>query len=221
MSKKKVTKTKNKKVEKKGLKNSTIVLFIGILLLLLPAIVFGGILLAAYVTNNSPVVGSRYAGDLNPKINDQQLQDIDIRVEGLNGVEKCEAILTTSQVRINVDTKDNLDKETIQSLIDEVYKIINNVTNIDTYYTSTQSKKMYDLSIDIYNIISLEDDAIHYNLTKNSNMSEPIIQLLSEPLDEDLVKEIHGENVSDLTNSSGRQEASVDDVDDAANNTEE
>ena len=28
---------------------------------------------------------------------------------------------------------------------------------------------MYDLSIDVYNIISKEDTAIHYNLTKNSN----------------------------------------------------
>ena len=161
----------NKKTPKRKLKNSTVILFIGILLLLIPALVFGGIILTAYVSNFNPVIASRYAGDLNPKILDDQLKDIETKTKALTGVEKCEVVLKTSQ-----------------------------------------------LSIDVYNIISKEDTAIHYNLTKNSNMPISNVQLLSEPVDEEVVKEIYGETPSDLTNSSGRQEASPDDVDDATNN---
>ena len=208
----------NKKTPKRKLKNSTVILFIGILLLLIPALVFGGIILTAYVSNFNPVIASRYAGDLNPKILDDQLKDIESKTKALPGVEKCEVVLKTSQLRINVDTDDTLDKESIEKLLDDIYNIVDNTISIDTYFTASESRKMYDLSIDVYNIISKEVTAIHYNLTKNSNMPISNVQLLSEPVDEEVVKEIYGETPSDLTNSSGRQEASPDDVDDATNN---
>ena len=167
------------------------------------------------------MIASRYAGDLNPKILDDQLKDIESKTKALPGIEKCEVVLKTSQLRINVDTDDTLDKESIEKLLDDIYNIVDNTISIDTYFTASESRKMYDLSIDVYNFISKEDTAIHYNLTKNSNMPISNVQLLSEPVDEEVVKEIYGETPSDLTNSSGRQEASPDDVDDATKDVEE
>ena len=120
-------------------------------------------------------------------------------------------------VSFNVDVVDTLEKESIEALLDDIYNIVDNAASVSTYFTASESKKMYDLSIDVYNIISKEDNAIHYNLTKNSNMPITNVQLLSEPIDEEVVKDIYGQSPSDLTNSSGREEASPDDVDEAAN----
>ena len=68
---------------------------------------------------------------------------------------------------------------------------------VSTYFTATDSKKMYDLSINVYNYVKEDDDnMIYYILTKNSKMSDYSIQCVSEPVDEELAKDLRGENVT-------------------------
>lgn len=193
---KQVKKTNEKK---KALRKSSVTLLIGIFLLLIPLLVFGGVLLTAYVTNFKPVIGSRFAGDLNPRISETQLTNIETKVKALSNIEDCEVVLTTSQVRVNADTIDSLDKESFEGLIREIYGIVNQEAGIYTYFSASAEKKMYDLSIDLYNNIDYEDNFIHLNLTKNSQMAEPKLQLISEPRDEEIAKEVRGEATHEET----------------------
>ena len=51
-------------------------------------------------------------------------------------------------------------------------------------------------NINLYNFVNGEDDnMIFYILTKNSQMEAYTLQCVSEPLDEDLAKELRGEIV--------------------------
>ena len=190
------TKKKEKKTNpnKKGISKQAKTLILGFLILLIPVLVFGGVILSAYLANRNPVIGSRFAGDLDPAISSGQIETIKDNISKMSNIDKCDVQLTTSQLRINIDVSDSLNQEEIEKIVDEAYNQINNVCNINTYFSSTSEKKMYDLSISVYNFIDAKnEDMIYYILTKNSNMAEPSTQLVSEAQDEDLAKELRGE----------------------------
>lgn len=184
---------KNKKSPKKGDKQ-LILLTVGILLIVIPLTVFGGILLHSALTNHSPVTGDRFKGDLDPAIKKNDISELEKEIKTIDGIEDCKIVLTTAQLRINVDTKDDLSLETIQELTEKVYEKVNTKLPINTYFTSLGNKKMYDLAINIYNFIDAENENMIYIIaTKNSKMPEKKVQLVSEPLNEELAKELRGE----------------------------
>lgn len=199
MSEKRVSKAKKqnskpKTTSKKGISKTAKILIVGILILCLPILVFGGVLLSAYLANRNPVVGSRFAGDLDPQISESQMETIKTNIEAFSEVESCDVRLTTSQLRINIDTNNTITVEAIEELAKKAYDNVNSVCKVSEYFTSTSEKKMYDLSISLFNFVDRENESmIYYLVTKNSNMTTPSYQLVSEPLDEELAKELRGE----------------------------
>ena len=190
-------KKKKKKMSKGGL-----VLLIGCIIILIPCLVFGGILLSASLQTGKPVVGSRFDNDLVPEIKDDDLKAVENSVLGLSGVEKCDVVLKSAQLRVNVDVSDSLAPEQIESLCLDVYNVVDAKLPVLTYFSATSSMKMYDLSINVYNFVDGNSDQMcYYILTKNSQMSEYSIQCVSEPMDEDLAKDLRGEN--DLSTGTG------------------
>ncbi|MBR0461092.1 MAG: hypothetical protein IJJ00_00025 [Erysipelotrichaceae bacterium] len=188
-------KTANKKnKDKKKLSKGAIVLIIGLVIIAIPCLVFGWILLSAYLQTGKPVIGSRFDNDLNPSITSAQTSTIESSVSGLAGVEKCTVEMKSAQYRVNVDTSDSLSSEQIKDLVVNVYNTVNSTLPVGTYFTATDTMKMYDLSINVYNFINAENEnMIYYILTKNSKMPAYTIQCVSEPLNEDLAKELRGE----------------------------
>ena len=188
-------KTANKKnKDKKKLSKGAIVLIIGLVIIATPCLVFGWILLSAYLQTGKPVIGSRFDNDLNPSITSAQTSIIESSVSGLAGVEKCTVEMKSAQYRVNVDTSDSLSSEQIKDLVVNVYNTVNSTLPVGTYFTATDTMKMYDLSINVYNFINAENEnMIYYILTKNSKMPAYTIQCVSEPLNEDLAKELRGE----------------------------
>lgn len=195
------TGTKQKKKMSKG----GIVLLVGIIVILIPLLIFGGILLSAALETGTPVVGSRFNNDLEPAITSSQTSTLESSIKAISGVENCEIVLKSAQYRINVDTSDSLSDSEVNSLAVEVYNAVNNTLPVSTYFTATDSKKMYDLAINVYT--KLEEPHIYYLLTKNSNMDAYSIQCVSEAVDEDLAAELRGENVNtDSTDASSEGE---------------
>ena len=210
------TKT-TKKTKKKGLSRSGIVLIIGLLIILIPCLVFAGILLKSYVESNKPVIADRFDGDLDPTITQENIDSIKSALSALPQVENVEIEMTTAQLRINIDTVDSISEEEAKQLTNDAYNSVNSVLPVKTYFTATESMKMYDLTINVFNKIGNDDGTmVYYLLTKNSKMSEPGVQLVSKPLDEELAKQLRGEteaessevsvNESDLAPEDGGSE---------------
>ncbi len=193
--------TKQKQIKKKKkMSKGGIVLLVGAIIILIPCLIFGGILLSAALETGNPVVGNRFNNDLNPSISSSATSSLENSIKALSGVEDCNIVLTSAQYRVNVDTVDSLSDSEIQSLVVEVYNLVNQQLPVSTYFTSTDSEKMYDLSINVYNTTS--DGNIYYILTKNSKMTAYSIQCVSSPVDEDLAKELRGENTPSTEDTS-------------------
>lgn len=195
--KEKVVKEKKKK---KKLSRSAIVLIIALIIIAIPCSIFGYILISASMKTGTPIMGDRFKNDLNPTISETSRDSIVSSVSRLNNVEKCEIVMTSAQLRINIDTNDAISKDEMLALADEIYEIVDDTLPVKTYFTIQASgAKMYDLSINLYNYIAKADDENfkYYVLTKNSKMEEKEGQFVSEAVSPELAKELRGETTAE------------------------
>lgn len=188
----KVNKKEKQVKGKKKLSKGALVLIISLIIILIPCLIFGGILISAALESGKPVDGNRFKGDLNPAITSSNTSNIEKDVEALSGVEKCDIELTSAQYRVNVDTVDTLTDKQIEDLCVDIYNIVNKELPMATYFTASSSEKMYDLAVNVYN--KIDDDNIYYILTKNSKMDTYSVQRVSSAVDEELASDLRGEN---------------------------
>lgn len=138
----------------------------------------------------TPILGNRFQGDLNPAIEQSHITTITDRINGLDGVENCNVNVIVATMRINVDAKDSLDAEAISALTENIYQTVIEVLPVEQYFTLMDTQKQYDLEINVYNDLSLEDDFIMYSIIKNSPMETYILQDVSTPLNAELAQEL-------------------------------
>lgn len=188
----KVNKKEKQVKGKKKLSKGALVLIISLIIILIPCLIFGGILISAALESGKPVDGNRFKGDLNPAITSSNTSSIKNSIEALSGVEKCDIELTSAQYRVNVDTVDTLTDKQIEDLCVDIYNIVNKELPMATYFTASSSEKMYDLAVNVYN--KIDDDNIYYVLTKNSKMDTYSVQCVSSAVDEELASDLRGEN---------------------------
>lgn len=186
---------KNKKEsffkKKINLSKPASILAVGLIVIVVPLTVFLLILVHAGLTSGHPDLGNRFASDLDPAISSSLLQQAEEACSKVSGVEKCDIQLKTAQMRVNVDAEDTATKESLKSLTEKMYQTIKTIIPVETYFTSNNGKKMYDLAINVYNKIDAEDEnMIYYLLTKNATMSEPSIQLVSEAVNQKLAEQL-------------------------------
>lgn len=188
----KVNKKEKQVKGKKKLSKGALVLIISLIIILIPCLIFGGILISAALESGKPVDGNRFKGDLNPAITSSNTSSIKNSIESLSGVEKCDIELTSAQYRVNVDTVNTLTDKQIEDLCVDIYNIVNKELPMATYFTASSSEKMYDLAVNVYN--KIDDDNIYYILTKNSKMDTYSVQCVSSAVDEELASDLRGEN---------------------------
>ena len=188
----KVNKKEKQVKGKKKLSKGALVLIISLIIILIPCLIFGGILISAALESGKPVDGNRFKGDLNPAITSSNTSSIKNSIEALSGVEKCDIELTSAQYRVNVDTVDTLTDKQIEDLCVDIYNIVNKELPMATYFTASSSEKMYDLAVNVYN--KIDEDNIYYILTKNSKMDTYSVQCVSSAVDEELASDLRGEN---------------------------
>ncbi len=210
---KNIDKEKNKKsikgMPKKKMSPAKIFLIVGICLITIPLLILGYLLISASLTEG-PILADRFENDLNPAITSNDITEVQDTVSKLSNVESVEVNLQTATFKVNVDVKDSLSTEEIGDIAVVVYEEVIKLLPINTYFKATDTKKMYDLEINIYNSLEKkeDDDFIFYVLNQSSNMDVSNIQLVSDPLNPELAEALV-KNVQDRLNPTSTPESNL------------
>ncbi len=190
---------KKEKKERKKLSRSALVLIAGLVIIAIPVCIFLGILGISALQTNSPREGSRFENDLDPAITSEQLDQIREKLNSIGQTEQIEVVLSEGQLRIFIDTNDNLSEEQIDSILTTAYNAVNSVTPISTYFTASETRKMYDLQINVYTTaegaeLGTAETRQYKLLHKNSAEATYGIDDLAHPKDPALAAELEGLN---------------------------
>ena len=191
--KRKTTKTGAKKVRRKIKMDRTVLIFlICLALIMIPILIFGWVLLSASLDTGKPILGDRYKGDLDPAIKKADISSVESAVKGVSGVESVDVELAAGTLRVYADIEDSANGDAVKSRCADIYSSVSSVLDPNIYFTQSDGKKMYDLEIHVYNLAkNRESEEFAYAIeTKNSSMEEPIIQLVSEPVNAELAQQL-------------------------------
>ncbi len=189
-----MTQKKSTKKVKKRKQNSKIkvAFWICLALVVIPILVFGWILVSAALDTGTPILGSRYKNDLDPAITKSELEEIKSATNGISGVEKTTVELATATLRVYADVDDTASVDTCKTIASQVYSAVTSVLDPSVYFSQHDDMKMYDLEVHVYTkVSSSSDEDFNYVIeTKTSSMSEPITQVVSEPIDAELAQQL-------------------------------
>lgn len=204
MSEKKTT-NKKKKTPKRGRSNySILIIIVMVVMLAIPTFVVGKILYDAYIRTGTPLFGDRYVGDLDPAITQQQKNTIDTNITAFQEVEDVSVNLQSSTLKVFVDVRSDVLRENYQELTQRAYDTVIETLPVETYFTASGAKKMYDVEILVYRQIDrVEDDEfILFSLIKNSTMETPDIQDISVAKDQEVADQLrYDQAIRDLGDS--------------------
>lgn len=192
-------KNDKKETKKNAGKQSHILVWIAAAVILIPTILVGVVVMTSTENSGTPVVGSRFSEtDLNPAITDDQITQIEAAMKELDYAESVEVNLKSATVRINIDLDDivdEVDEELVKKLASQAYDKVDAILPVETYFTQQSDAKMYDLSINVYNYSSFdeehtEDHWIYVCLTKTSASEKSVVDVLSVPRDEETAEAV-------------------------------
>ncbi|MBR4162104.1 MAG: hypothetical protein IKR11_01195 [Solobacterium sp.] len=169
-----------------------LIFWICLILLVTPFAILGWILYSSSMDSDKPVFGNRYDGDLNPAITSEQLDQVESAAGSVSGVEKAKVEMSTATLRVYADISDSADSSQAYSVADEIYGKVTSILSPSVYFSQSDGKKMYDMEIHVYNTSeNTESDSFVYVIkTKTSSMSEPVDNLVSEPIDAELAQSL-------------------------------
>lgn len=200
------------KKEKKRLSRSAIVLIVGLIIIAIPVCIFLGILGVSAMQTGTPREGSRFDGDLDPAITEANVESLKTKLSALSSVEDLEVVLSQGQLRIFIDTVDTLSEEQVDSLLTSAYNAVNSELPISTYFTASESKKMYDLQINVYTTAEAsavgDDSGRQYKLLHKNSAEETYgIDDLAHPKDPALAAELEGLTETPAESEGGESES--------------
>lgn len=161
-------------------KKPRVVLWLGILILFIPCVILCAVLWSSLEDPNQPVEGSRFQDELNPAITQEQLDSIVASMNQYQYIESVEVNCISATVRVLLNTTDTIDEGDLSWMIHDAYAVIDSILPIQTYFTNTETTKMYDLEIHTYNVTSGENK-IYYVLTKTGGAQAYGVDVLSSP----------------------------------------
>lgn len=182
---------KTRKSRKKN-RRTAIIFWTCLVLILTPFLVLGWILLSAWLDTGSPILGERYNGDLDPAITRSDLDSIAAAVRRMPEVDSVEVELATATLRVYADVDDNMTADSERVTADAIYQTVTSVLDPSVYFTQTETKKMYDMEIHVYNLTkNRESDDFAYVIeTRTSSMEEPVVNVVSDPIDAALAQQL-------------------------------
>ena len=191
------TKQVKTKKKRKKLSRSALVLIIGLLIIAIPVIIFLAILGISALQTGTPREGSRFDNDLDPAITSEQVSSLKSSIESLGSFDDVEVVLSQGQLKVFIDTRDNLSAEEVDKVVTDAYNTVNSALPINTYFKATDAKKMYDLQINVYTTataspIGSESTRQYKLLHKNSTEASFAIDDLAHPKDPNLAAELEG-----------------------------
>ncbi len=166
--------------------------WISLIVISIPVVYFISLLVEASKVSHLPILGDRIKNTIVYTINESDINYISTTVKQLEGVEDAEVNLIVETLRITIDVNNDYTEEQIQELILSIYTIVDEKIPIATYFTRDGDYKQYDLDIMAFTDINSEEIII-INLIKNGSMEEYTIQVLSSPLNPELVDRLKEE----------------------------
>lgn len=196
---------KTKKTRKR-MSRSALVLIIGLLIIAIPVIIFAAILGISALQTGTPREGSRFDNDLDPKITADQVNALQSDLSGISSVEDVEVVLSEGQLKVFIDTSDSLSEEQVDGIVASAYNKVSAALPINTYFTATDTSKMYDLQINVYTTpeaspIGSTDSRQYKLLHKNSTEAQYGIDDMAHPKDPNLAAELEGLTTSAETDA--------------------
>lgn len=194
VKRKRVSKPKRQKV-KQGHK----LVWLTLVIILIPLLVVGYVLMTSAKESDQPVEGSRFgANDLNPKIQQSQMNAIQGDLMGIGGIETATIDLKSATLRVHLNMADSADNDTLEAAANQAFDIVNNYLPIETYFTNSADGKNYDLEIDSYNY--LVDDAHpmegwRFVKLSKSGAGNKVIDHITQPKNPELAEQVKNQNV--------------------------
>ena len=175
---------------KKKVDTSIVIIIIGLIIIAIPFLVLGFFLISDSMKTGTPITGDRFTNDLNPAITESDISSVNSAVSAISGVESVETVLKTATLRVYVDTEDNKTIEEIEKIAEDTYTEVTDVLDESVYFTRTETKKMYDIEVHVFNLSDNREseEFIYFIASKTSSMEEHMIQLVSEPKDPELAQ---------------------------------
>ena len=148
--------TKQKKNFKFKFTFSNIVFALGIAFVLIPSLIIGGILLQSSLQTGSVIAGNHFNNDLEPEITKDLVGLTEEAIIALPNVTVNEINLKAATLRITVTIPSGLDEESKLELVQDIMDKINGVVPFSEYFTATDTKKMYDLEVNIIDKVDIQ-----------------------------------------------------------------
>lgn len=169
-----------------------ITLMLSLAILAVPATIFYNIAIETQEIAGNPVFGERFNNDLNPKIQRNQVNELETTIAGLEGVVESEVNLRSATLRINILTDITLTEVQLNALITNVKEAVFAKLPQSDYFTATLTTKQYDLEIHVRNTKDRLDENYRYIIaSKTSLMSSFNVQEVSKPKNPEYVAGIN------------------------------
>ena len=190
---------KHQGTKKQGEKQSHLLVWIAAAVILIPTLIVGIVVMTSTENSGEPVVGSRFSeNDLDPAISEDAITQVQEAMQGLDYVESVEVNLKSATLRININLEDQVDEadqDLVENIAQDAYDAVNEILPVDTYFSQKEDGKMYDLSINVYNYSSFdeehtEDHWIYVCLTKTSASQESVVDVPSVARDLDTAEAV-------------------------------
>lgn len=187
----------NKKVKNVKIRQPHLMFWFAVILIILPIFYVGSTVLTAIKEQGQPVEGSRFGeGDLDPKIEDQEIQELIETLQGIENVEEVSGNLKSATLRIQLDVADNLNENQVKDITGKAWTAVKEKFPVETYFTNHDDIKMYDVEVDVYNFIvddtpeHSKDKQVYIKAVKNASAKKGHYDYMTKPKDAKLVKEI-------------------------------
>jgi hypothetical protein len=155
---------------------------------------FGWTLFEVWNRTGTITVGNRFLLQLDPPITTEQLTTLRTQLTDTNHVEESSVNLNSATLRITVLINPDLSVEELQATMLSLKDLVNATLPISTYFADTDSHKMYDLEIHVYNDKDHTDtetfDYHYFVLIKNGTMNAWLVQELSAPVNPELAQKL-------------------------------
>lgn len=184
-----------RKPKKEKVKQGHKLVWFTLIIILIPFLIVGYVLLTSAQGNNHPVEGNRFGvNDLQPCIQDSQMNAIQGDLLTIGGVESATINLESATLRVNLNMVDNADNAILEEACRQAYDIVNNYLPIDTYFTNSENGKNYDLEISAYNYIVDDQhpaDGWHFTkLLKTAAASDFVVDHITQPKNPELAEQV-------------------------------
>ncbi|MEF9962305.1 MAG: hypothetical protein RR863_06405 [Erysipelotrichaceae bacterium] len=184
MSKVNSQKVKNKK--------HNYILWTGLVVVMIPVCILIYIVFGTLGNSDEPVNGNRFDQDLNPAISEKNVKELKGSLV-FDGVEGVSVNLKTATLRININTNDDLDEKAIGDIMNQAYDKVVTLLPIETYFTNKKNCQMYDIEVNVYNLIPDEKTTItpiYLVKSKTAAAKEATVDVKTTPLDEEVVNQL-------------------------------